>query len=193
MVSAEKSGQHSVSATESLLICTSNLRMHRGSADTYQPIQKWNWNSVLAVSLLLNRKQIQFKFSHTFCTYKSGSKLNPRYWGFTHIPKNIWILQNEWHSHMQCRYHHFYCIFTCKLMFASETSAATILSVLTESSALCSAQSFNYSFVPSTQDLSGTKDASFLECKKRNGDTPVYCCALWYGDMSSAREFYLHL
>lgn len=39
MVSAEKSGQYSVSAVESLLFCITNLVTRNGSADTYQPIK----------------------------------------------------------------------------------------------------------------------------------------------------------
>lgn len=38
MVSAEKSGQYSVSAVEFLLFCINNLITCSGSADTYQPI-----------------------------------------------------------------------------------------------------------------------------------------------------------
>lgn len=41
MVSAEKSGQYSVSAVESVLFCISNLATCSDSANTYQPIKKW--------------------------------------------------------------------------------------------------------------------------------------------------------
>lgn len=191
MVSAGKSGQYSISAVESLLFCVSNLVTCSSSADTYKPIQKWWWNSILALSLLLNRKWRKFKFSLRFCIYKSGSKSNPRDRRITHIPRNIWMLWTEWHSHVQCRYHHFYSTFTCKLMFASGTCAAIPLKVLGKSPDLCSAQSFVHSFNPSTQDLSGTKDASFFLERKKEMVTHQFLAVLC--DMSYAREIYLYL
>jgi len=52
-------------------------------------------------------------------------------------------------------------------------------------------QSLIHSFNPSTQDLSGTKDASFfLECRKEMV-THQFIAVLC--DMSCAREIYLHL
>lgn len=191
MVSAEKSGQYSISAVEFLLFCISNLITSSGSADTYQPISKWWWNSDLALNLLLNRKWRQFKFSHRFCIHKSGSKSNPRDWRITRIPRNIGILWIEWHSHVQCRYHHFYPIFTCKLMFASGTCVVIILMVLRESPDLHSAQSFIRSFNPSSQDLSETKDASFFLERKKETVTHQFIAVLC--DMSCVREIYLYL
>ena len=76
-------------------------------------------------------------------------------------------------------------------MFASGICAAIILTVLSESPHLCSAQGFIRSFNPSTQDLSGTKDASFLlECKKEMV-THQFIAVLC--DMSCASEIYLYL